>query len=244
LAVNVATTSTFDFWEPDSISGFQPLDIDLGAPRQVDTVVINAHSIHSSNVILWLSRSTDGINYTSYGGINRDSGANLGDTEDDSTICILIPSVSARYWRVAVQARGFSAPNSVPIIGNVLIGERLIFPAGVRPPYTPTHMAETVELLLSETMGGQFITNRPLRYGIETSISLNAVEYGFVEDQLMGFKKHYNDGRPFVWASSPRFVERDVAYVWRDSDAGTLSPTFDSNGNFMNLSMEVKGYKG
>jgi hypothetical protein len=158
--------------------------------------------------------------------------------QDNSTITVLIPSKLRRYWRYRFVS------TTTFVVGNLFFGQRLIFPAGVRPPYTPTHMAETVELLFSETLEGQFITNRPVRYGIKTTATLNAVEYGFVEAHLSDFRKHYNDGKPFIWASSPRFIEKDTAYVWRDVDSSTLNPTFDQNGNFMNVEMELRGYRG
>jgi hypothetical protein len=224
---NVATTSTFDFWQPES--GTASITFDLGASFLVDTVSIVAHTLGSVSAVVKLESSTDGSTWVEEA---------EEEPEDNSTITFLIVGKSRRYWRISTVS------TDAYVIGNVLIGKKLVFPAGVRPPYTPTDMAENVELLISETLEGQFITNRPLRYGISTEVNLNAVEYGFVEDDLKPFRRHFNDGKPFIWASSPRFLENDTAYVWRRFDGGELRPVFDANGNFMNLSMDLMGYKG
>jgi hypothetical protein len=226
-AANVATTSTFDFWSPTS--GTATLTFDLGQTFDVDTISIVAHDLGTKGATVTIQDSLDGSTWVDRAVISP---------EDNSTITVLLAKFNKRYWRLSIVAA-----NPV-VIGNVLIGERLVFPAGVRPPYTPTHMADMVELLFSETLDGQFITNRPVRYGIETTATLNAVEYGFVEGNLADFRKHYNDGKPFIWASCPKFVEKDTAYVWRDANASTLKPTFDQNGNFMNVEMELRGYRG
>ena len=224
---NVATTSTYDFWQSGASTA--TITFDLAAASDVDTVSLVAHNLGSKSATVTIESSPDNTTWTQ---------EVQEEPDDNSTITFFIEKKSRRYWRIVVVA------SDVFSIGNILLGEKLVFPAGVRPPYTPTNMAENVELLVSETLEGQFITNRPLRYGLDTQVNLNAVEFGFVEDNLKDFRRHFNDGKPFIWASSPKFLDEDTAYVWRRFDGGELRPTFDANGNFMNLTMDLMGYRG
>jgi hypothetical protein len=130
---------------------------------------------------------------------------------------------------------------TVPNIGIAMAGARLSFPAGVKPPYTPLWMAQTYQLLTSTTVGGQFLGNRVIRQGGSTQINLVAVSRSFGETTLTGFRTHYNLGKAFVFAAGPSVFTNDVGYCWRKENS-LLAPTFDNNGIWMSVGMDVYAY--
>jgi hypothetical protein len=147
----------------------------------------------------------------------------------------LFTATSARYWRVSISG------GTAPYISVIFVGPRFNFPAGVMPPYAPAWLSRDYELLTANTIGGQFIGNRVLRQGGSTVINLVAVSRAFGESTLLPFRDHYNTGKAFVWASGPSIFTKDVAYVWRKENS-IMTPTFDQDGIWMRVGMEVYIY--
>jgi hypothetical protein len=121
------------------------------------------------------------------------------------------------------------------------LGNHLEISAGVGYGYTPIWLSVQKELLISETLNGQFVGNRVISKGARTEVPLLSVERSFLEEDLLPFMDHYNDGKPFIFASGPTLFKNDVAYVWRQNGA-EMKPTFDQSGNWMSLTMNVQGY--
>ena len=144
---------------------------------------------------------------------------------------------SSTEWRLRVSG----VSSTMPYIGVFILGNPLTFPGGVMPPYTPIWQAQKVDLLVAKTLGGQFMGNRILRQGAETSISLVSFSKTFGEVDLQPFKEWYNAGHAFVWASGPSEFDKDVGYVWRKANA-EMRPTFTETGSWIKVTMEVEGY--
>lgn len=128
-----------------------------------------------------------------------------------------------------------------PFVGVAMAGARFNFPAGVMPPYTPVWLSQRYELLTATTLGGQFLGNRVLRQGGQTSINLVSVDRTFGESTVLPFREHFNSGKAFVWAAGPSVFDKDVGYVWR-TEGSLLAPTYDESGVLMSVNMEVYSY--
>lgn len=221
---NAVSENTNKSWKPSSLPA--TLSVDLGSSRAVDSFALVAHNCGTNANTVELQSSPDNSTWTTRCTVTP---------TDDTTILGLFNSVSARYWRIRIS--NGTAPN----IGVAMIGVRFTFPAGVRAPYTPIWLSQTYELLVGETLGGQFLGNRIIRKGAGTAINLVAVERTFAENNLLPFREHYNLGKAFVWAAGPSIFTKDVGYVWRTSNS-VMAPTFDENGSWMSVSMEVSAY--
>ena len=222
---NVGTETTYDYWTPTAIPA--NVKVDMTTATSADSCAIVAHTLGSSGSTVLLQWSTDNIAWTTVTTVNP---------TDDTPILILFTSVSKRYWRINITASTLT-----PIIGCVVLGAKTVFPGGVMPPYTPIWQAQTVDLLVAKSLGGQFLGNRILRQGAETSINLVPFSKTYAESTLQTFKSWYNGGHAFVWASGPSVFTNDVGYVWRKSGA-EMRPTFTDTGNWVKVNMEVEGY--
>ena len=222
---NAASEATTSYWQPTALPAW--LEVDHSASTANDCAAIIAHTLGTNGCTVTLQGSADNVSW---------SDVTSTTPTDDTTIFLLFTSVSYRYWRIYITGSG-----SVPYIGRFMIGSRFNFPAGVVPPYNPVWLSQTYTLLTATTLGGQFIGNRVLRQGGGTTINLVSLERDFAESNLLPFREHYNLGKAFVWASGPAIFTKDVGYVWR-KEGSIMAPTFDQNGSFMSVGMEVYAY--
>lgn len=223
---NVLDESTVKYWSPTSLPA--TLSVDYGSSVAADALGIVAHDLDTAGCSIKVQKSVDGITYT-------DVTSSVTPT-DNTTLLLLFTSTSSRYWRLSI-----TGASTMPFIGVVFLGARFNFPAGVKAPYTPVWLSQQYELLTSTTLGGQFLGNRVLRQGGLTAINLVSLERDFAEDDLLPFRDYYNLGKAFVWAAGPSVFSKDVGYVWR-TEGSVIAPTFDENGSWMSVSMEVNAY--
>jgi hypothetical protein len=229
---NAITPSTYDVWQSSTAVVGTEIAFDLGSAKAVDCAGVVAHNLFTAGMTVRVESSTTAISgpWTARSGIQTPT--------DDGTIMLRFNSASARYWRfVFTPVTGVIAP----VVGHVMLGTAFRFPAGVSAPYTPLWQAQNYELLMSQTLNGQFVTNRVIRKGAETSISLVATDYTFVKNSLQPFRQHYNEGKPFLFAAGPLTWPEDVSYCWRKPGA-EMKPTFNEDGIWMSVGMEVEGY--
>lgn len=224
LKENVATEATNKAWSPTALPA--TLSVDMTTSTAADCFSMVAHNCGTSGNTILVQTSPDNSVWTTR--------ATIVPT-DNTTIAAFFNSVSARYWRINVSG------GTVPFIGVLFLGARLTFPAGVKPPYTPIWQAQTYELMSSMSLGGQFLGNRVTRKGAETAISLVSFDRTFGETTIQPFKEHYNSGQAFTWVAGPTVFTKDVGYCWRQ-EGSTLRPTFDENGSWLSVTMEVNGY--
>lgn len=224
LAVNAIAESTYNSWKPTALPAW--IKIDYGSAVAVDSAALIAHNCYTNGNTVQIQSSTDNSTWTTRATITP---------TDNTTILALFSSVTARYWR------WYITNGTVPNIGVAMAGARLSFPAGVKAPYTPVWLSQTYQLLTATTIGGQFLGNRVIRQGGSTQINLVAVDRTFGETTLAEFRAHYNLGKAFVFASAPSVFSKDVGYCWRKENS-LISPTFDENGIWMSVGMDVYAY--
>lgn len=222
---NIISEATTEYWQPTATPSW--VQIDKGSAVSFDCAAIIGHTLGSTESTVTLQGSNDGSTWVDISSTTP---------SDDSLIFFLFNSVSYRYIRLYIADSTF-----YPYVSVFMVGERFTFPYGVIAPYTPTWACKTYQLLTATTVGGQFLGNRIQYTGGETGINLVAVETEFALGDLEPFRNHYNMGLAFVWAMSPVNYDTDVAYVWRKEN-NTMSPSFDSDGNYMSIGMEVYVY--
>lgn len=226
LASNTLNETTYDFWK-SNVSGSGALTVDMATATNLNCIGLVAHNLGSIGSTVTVSQSSDNVTYTT---------VTTATPTDDSTMLLIFKDASYRYWRISI-----SGGSDYPIIGVLIGGERFVFPGGVKAPYTPVWQSQNVELLQSMSLNGQFLGNRVIRKGATTQINLTAIERSFAEGDLQPFRKHYNDGQAFIWAAGPVIFPNDVAYCWRRSGA-EMKPTFDVDGIWMAIGMEIEAY--
>ena len=223
---NAIDGNTYDYWIPTSLPA--TLSVTLASSSTLGYVGIAAHTLGTNG-------NTVDVEY--HNGVGWVSLASISPT-DDKTILIAVAETSATQFRLYISG------GSIPNIGVVSFGSSIKFESGILPAYTPLYMAEEIELLTSQTLNGQFVTNRVNRKGAKGNFGLNILERSFVEGtDFQNFRRHYNDGKPFFFASNPSELAEDVSYCWRQ-DGGEIRPTFESDGIFYKTQLSLEAYLG
>jgi len=219
---NLLTDSTFDFWKPTTTSG--TVSLSLGVAATASALGISGHDLGTQGATVVVKRGLTTL-------------ATINPT-DDSTIIILFASGSDTAYSVEI-----SGATAAPYISNLFLGVPLVFESGIIPSYTPLWMAEEVELLMNESLGGQFFQNRIIRKSANTAVNLNILDRSFIEGAtFQSFRRHYNDGRTFFFAAGPSNFEDDGSFCRRSGD--TLKPTFANDGIFYQVGMQLEAYIG
>lgn len=222
-AANAIVEGTYNYWIPSVLPA--TLQTTLGAATLCNTMAIIAHDYGTKGATLHLEYfTTVWVTITSI------------TPTDNSPILAIFANITATQWRIRITG------TLIPATGVVYLAARLIIPGGVKAPYTPIWLADRVELMNSQSMGGKFVTNRAVKLGKETMINLTSVTRTFAEVDLNAFRLKFNEGSPFLWASGPSIFPNDVGYCWRKG--GELRPTFDQDAIWMALEMDVSADAG
>jgi hypothetical protein len=222
---NAVDGTTYDFWTPTALPA--TLSVTLGSGAPASYVGIAAHDLFTGGC-------TVAVEYYSGGWVEL---ATVTPT-DNKTLIIAFAETTATQFRLYITG------TTPPSIGVAFIGDVVRFDTGILPAYTPIAYSDEIELLNSQTMNGQFITNRVNMVGAKTNVNLNILDRTFVEgSDFQSFRNYYNLGNPFFFASNPSELDFDVAYCWRQK-GGEIKPTFSNNGIFYTTSMSLEAYVG
>jgi len=216
--------TTFDFW--NQAVGTANITVDMGSEVTCDCFGVAAHLAGSLGITLIVSSSADNVVYTTRSSVVP---------SDDTTVMGFFPPVSARYWR-------FTRFGGVCPIGVIKLGKRLIIPTGVLSGHVAINHAQEIELMNNTSIKGQFLGNRIIKMGAETSINFGLLDTEFVDDDMAGFETHYNEGRTFFYAGSPSKFPKDVGYCWRPERAGTMRPSYQEGATLMQVQLDVSVY--
>lgn len=200
------------------------LTVTLDSPTYANALGIASHNLGSTNSVIEVR--ADDVPIASF------------TPTDDSTILFLFPRTLAttNFW-VRV-----SSSDSTPSIGYFCLGETIRFESGILPSYTPMFMSDSYELLGSQSRNGQFLGNRIIRTGGQTSFGMNILEREFIEGSaFQGFRDWHNQGNAYFFASNPFNLPQDTGYVWR-TDGGGLNPTFTSSSPFYEMNFDLEVY--
>lgn len=222
-AANALGPQTNDSWKATALPA--TLAVMLGSAVACDCGSIIGHTLGSSGSTV----------YVEYFSGSWQVAASLTPATD-ADILFLFGAQTSTQWRIRITG------STIPVISIAMIGPRLVIPEGVQAGYTPVNLGLSVDLLRSETRGGQFLGNRVQRTGAGTSIPLAPQERAWVETAAKPFIAHFNSGKPFVWAAAPAVLADDMAYCWRSG--GVLSANYGAGALYGSMSMEVQAYAG
>jgi hypothetical protein len=218
---DAVTQDTSEFWGP---TGAATLRCTLSSAQTASVCFIDGHTLGSNSRTLTLERF-DGTWQT----------ITTFAPTDDAPFAIVFPDESRTGYGIGVDG--------ACQIAVAWVGPRLVIPGGVVPDYTPIWAAERVEKFPGVTRRGNYRGQRVQRSGASLSAQFMPVTHSFALNDMAGFRKHYNEGDAFVWASAPAVFPRDLAYCWADQDA-TIGMSIRAGGGLVNLSMQMQAFVG
>ena len=220
--LNCMEDSTFDFW--DTSAATSTIQVDVGwAGVWCDCVGIEAHTLGTDGATVEVQYSSDAVSWTTI----------LTSTPTDNTCIIgVFPITKKRYWRVRVT-------DGPSLIGVLKLGRRVIIPTGVLSGHVAINNSSRIEGLSNKSITGQFLGDRIIRTGAETTIDFGLLYTNFVDDYLTDFKTDYNDLRTFFYAGAPSVYPLDLGYCKRPSGGSELRPSYDEGGLMMGISFDV-----
>lgn len=207
------------------------LTVTLSAPATVDALALVAHDLAARGVSASLAYSVSDVSafvpVGSFAPADRDAAM------------MIFPAVTGRRFRLSL-----SGP-SMPAIGVVMLGRRLVFPADVQPPYKPLSQSGRVDVIGAQSLSGQHLGNRWRRRAAAGNVNLSAMPRAWFDGaDALAFADHYNTGKPFVWCADPAGLPRDCAYAWRSSSAAELVPEIQPGAIHAAFGMELEAYVG
>jgi len=223
---NAFDGSTADFWVPTSLPA--SLSLDLVNPAYANALGMAAHTLGSNSATL-IIEYLDGAAWTELATVVP---------ADDTPFMVFFSLTLADQYRVRI-----TGACDVPVVGVVMIGHTTVVPGGVDLPHTPLNLVEETEMLSGLSRRGQFLKNRVVRRGGETSIQFIVQTPDDVETYLEAFVEHYNIGDAFFFATAPSVFPRDMGLCWRPDGARSIQPTY-RDPVFMMMSMQVRVYRG
>lgn len=216
--------ATWSSWKTNVADGY--FTVDLGLSESVSSVGLSSHDLASSGAGIQVSHSSDGVNWT---------GLHIFNPTTDGDLMLLFGSVSARYWRVNIV----DAPAS---IGVVFLGDPLVFPHAPVDSYTPLHHARRYEKLYNDSLKGHFLSNRVMSAGAETEVDMGFLDRNWLENNIGGFEKHYNQGGTFFYAGCPSRYPDDFGYCRSSGSDESLSIELIEGDRLSNLSFGVRSF--
>lgn len=221
--LNVIEENTVDFWRP-AAAGNSWIRVDGVDNRLIDTVAIRGHNLFSIGATIRV-RNGSGVTIAEY--VPKSNGV----------IVISFPEV-----RGISQLYVDFISTGQALVGSLLVGRKLIFPRGIDGSgFRQIEFSTVTDLLVNKSQSGQLINNRVVRRGISADLPINPIDYAFAHGRFKQFVKHYNDGRPFLFTSSPSLAPNDAGWFWRPASASDMDVTTISSGMYAQFSIPAEG---
>lgn len=225
-AINVTDPATWSSWLASGTDGW--VQYDFGSAVPVDALGISAHNLATSATGYSVQHSDDAVAWTT---------VTTQSPLTDEDIYILMPSVTARYWRVQLSG---PAAN----IGVIVFTQKLSLLHAPIDGYTPLHHARQYTKLFNDSVRGQFLGNRVMSAGAETSVDMGFYERPWLESNIRPFEYHYNQGGTFFYAGCPSQWPLDMGYCRAGGDDETLAIEWTEADKMATLSFSVRSYVG
>jgi hypothetical protein len=111
----------------------------------------------------------------------------------------------------------------------------------VQPEYTPVWSSLEIVKLGGTSRRGHFFGQRVERRGARMQPNFMPVTHSFALTTMKAFRNHYDEGRPFAWASAPSVFSEDVAYC-RAPDGATVRTPILAGGQLVSLSLDLEAF--
>lgn len=223
--VNVTDPATWSVWSPQEDN--PALRFDLGVNRFINSIGIAAHTLGSRGVSVRIQYSNDGSSWT-----NAMPPFTPSNNDD---LLILFVGMSAQHWRILFTGSGFT-------IGVVQGGYALRFPHPPVDGYTPLHHARKYTKLYNNSIKGHLLGNRVMAAGANTNVDFGFLERDWLEANIGGFEKHYNQGGTFFYAGCPSKYPDDMGYCWAAGADDVLDISFIEADRLASLSFNIESF--
>lgn len=224
---NVTDPATWSVFNPS----WQNANIkyDAGSVISVNSMGLAAHTIGTSGASVQLQYSQDGVSWS-----NAFSRYTPITNED---LFFIFPSVTARHFRISFIGGGY-------VLGVASVGMALMLPHSPLDGYTPLHHARRYTKLFNDSIKGQFLGNRVLASGAETSVEFGFIDRAWIESNIRGFEQHFNQGGTFFYAGCPSKYPLDMGYCRAASDEDVLNITWTERDKMAELDFNIQSYVG
>lgn len=201
---------------------------DFGSSVQFSALGVSSHSMFSDGSTLrFYGTNAAG----SYGAPKWE----YTPTSDEDFI-VLFEGMNFRYTIVRM-----TKPSSM---GVVFLGNPLVFPHAPVDSYTPLHHARQYEKLYNDSIKGHFLGNRVMSAGAETEVDMGFLDRNWLENNISGFERHYNQGGTFFYSSSPARYPDDMGYCRSANSDESLAIEFIEGDRLSSLSFGVRSFVG
>lgn len=218
--------ATWSSWRTNVADGY--FTADLGSNTTVSAIGISSHNLASSGAGVIVSHSDDGIAWVDMDTVNP---------TNDEDLIVLFGNVTARHWRVTITGAAAS-------IGVVFLGRPLVFPHAPVDSYAPLHHSRRYEKLYNDSLKGHFLSNRVMSAGAETDVDMGFLDRNWLENNIRGFERHYNQGRTFFYAGCPSRYPDDLGYCRSAGSDESLAIEFIEGDRLSSLSFGVRSFVG
>lgn len=220
--LNAYSGDTDTYWQPASVP--ETLRATFGSAQAADGAFFAAHTLGTAGATL-TAQYFDGSTWQTQA---------THTPTDNQPFGFIWPARSATGWGIQIST-------AVAQIGVGWIGPRLVIPGGVKPDYEPIWAAYEIIKASGTTRRGHFQGQAIERAGARLSPSFMDIPFAFARDNLAPFRRHYNEGNPFVWASAPGVFPTDAAYCWA-ADGERLAAPIRAGGLWCGLDMSFEAY--
>lgn len=220
--IDATTEDTDEFWLTSGTN--TTCRTTLVSPKAADVCFVANHTLGSRGATFTLQYRSGGVWNTLWSFA----------PENDDPFMVVFPNRTADGWGVQVSTDATQ-------IGVLWIGPRVVIPGGITPDYQPIWARHRVEKLPGVTRRGHFKGQRIERVGGSMEAVFMPVPHDFALVTMRGFRKHYNEGKAFVFASSPSRFAEDFAYCWATEDAA-FSPFILAGGGLAQFTITAETY--
>lgn len=221
---NAQDDQTWNAWQPTVVSA--NATVDAGSAIMCNCLGIAAHDLGTQSASVAVQYSSNGSSWTTI--------VSAYSPSDDDTIMVFFENTSARYWRVVIGA-------NVASIGVIKLGAALKFPCAPLEGHRALHHSRKVTMLSNQSMGGNFLGNRPVKLGAETSVNIGMVDRDWAENDLAEFESHFNNGGAFFYCGSPSDTPKDMGYCRREGGP-EMSITWVEGDIMADVNFEMVAY--
>lgn len=222
--------STWSAWRttanPSNRGDFK---VDLGEVKTFSALGVSSHTLGSDGVTIQLFVSNNG---TTFGGAM----ASYSPITDNDFI-LLFKNYTYRYVLIRISG----GPSSVGVLS---LGSPLVFPHAPVDSYVPLHHSRRYEKLYNDSLKGHFLGNRVMSAGAETEVDMGFLDRNWLELNIRGFEKHYNQGRTFFYAGCPSRYPDDMGYCRSANSDESLAIEFIEGDRLSSLSFGVRSFVG
>lgn len=221
---NAQDDATWNSWKQTTVPAYAT--VNAGYAVMCNTLGIAAHNLSSSGSSIELRTSPDAVTWTTV--------VATYIAPNDEDILIYFQNTSSVYWSIVING-------STCTIGAIKLGASLKFPCAPLEGHRPLHHSRKVTMLSNQSAGGNFLGNRPVKMGAETSVNIGMVDRDWAENDLAEFETYFNNGGAFFYCGAPSDTPKDMGYCRREGGS-EMSITWVEGDIMADVSFEMTAY--